>query len=251
MAIATLQRRVSVSVWLPCAAHAELARVASGEGVSSAVVARRAVARAVASMDGRVSMPAPTVEAVEELRTAGHEVNRLLPALGAATTGLQEAAIATRLGAAVERVAGASDGVRLPPPRASATPTLLEDRGDTAGGVGRDRWRLVRVTTDPDTAACWTQAAAAAGFRSTANWVRDALAATHGLAVARPPAAATIEARAVAGRVLGLLAQTTTALAIRPHLGGVLGGPVEAAEDALWTALHSLLTHGGQPTARR
>lgn len=251
MTIATTVQRVSVWVWLPAPAHAELARIAATEGVSSAVVARRAAARAVAAVDGRVSMPAPMVNAVEELRAAGYEVNRLLPALDGAVTGAQEAAIAARLGAAVERVAAASGGVRLRPSRGGATPVRLDGVDDTVGGVGRERWRLVRVITDPDTAACWTQAAAAAGFRSTANWVRDALAGTHGLAVPRPPAAVTIEARAVAGRVLGLLAQTTTALAIRPHLGGVLGGPIEAAEDALWTALHSLLTQGGQPTARR
>lgn len=251
MRTAAAIHKMSVWVWLPTEAHRQVAKIAAREGVSSAVVARRAAARAVSAADGRVNMPAPTVEEVQELRAAGYEVNRLLPTLDGAVTGAQEAAIAMRLGAAMKRVAAASDGVRLRPSRDGATPVRLDDGDDTVGGVGQERWRLVRVTTDPDTAACWTQAAAAAGFRSPANWVRDALAGTHGLAVARPPAAVTIEARAVAGRVLGLLAQTITALAIRPHLGGVLGGPIEAAEDALWTALQSLLTHGGQPTARR
>jgi hypothetical protein len=244
--IATLQR-VSVSVWLPTAAHAELAAIAAaGEGVSLPVLARRAAARAVAAGDGRVSMPAPTVEAVQELRAAGYELNRLLPALDGAVTRAQEAAVAARLGAAVERVAAASGGVRLSTSRDGAKPSSRNG----VGGTTRERWRLVRVTTDPNTATCWARAAEAAGFRSPANWVRDALAGAHGLAVARPPAAVTIEARAVAGRVLGLLAQTTTVLAVRPHLGPVLEARVEAAETALWTSLQSLVAQGGQPRAR-
>lgn len=247
MTTATTARKASVWVWVQAAAHAELVAVAATEGVSLAVVARRAAAHAVTTSDGRVSMPAPTREAVAELRAAGYEVNRFLPALGAAITGVQEAAIATRVGVAWERVAAASEGMRLQSPRASATP-VPRDRADVAAG---ERWRLVRVTTDPDTAQQWALAATAAGFRSPANWVRDALAGAHGLAVPRPPAAVTIDARAVTGRVLGLLAQTTTALAIRPHLGCVLDKPLEAAETALWTALQSLLDHGGQPTARR
>lgn len=211
------------------------------------MLARRAAARAVAAADGRVEMPAPSVEAVGELRAAGHELNRLLPALGAATTRAQEAAVATRLGTALERVANTANGMRLPASRDGAKPLGRNDVGE----VGRERWRLVRVTTDPDTATCWVEAAKAAGFRSPANWIRDALAGAHGLPVPRPPAEVTIEARAVAGRVLGLLAQTETAIAIRPHLGGVLGGRVEAAETALWTGLQSLVAHGGHPRARR
>jgi hypothetical protein len=244
--IATVQK-VSVSVWLLSAAHAELVVVAAGEGVSLPVLARRAAARAVTAADGRVEIPAPTVEAVAELRAAGYEVNRLLPALDAATTRVQEAAIAARLGVVLQRVAAASDGVRVHPSHIAAKSMGGSDIGETK----RERWRLVRVTTDPDTAKGWTQAAEAAGFRSPANWVRDALAGAHGLAVARPPTAVTIEARAVAGRVLGLLAQTDTALATRPHLGRVLDERVEAAETALWAGLQSLLTHGGQPRARR
>ena len=65
----------------------------------------------------------------------------------------------------------------------------------------RDGWRLVRVTVEPGSVEVWSAAARAAGFRSVANWVRDALAGLYGVAVARPPAPATIDARAVAGRV--------------------------------------------------
>ncbi|MCV7137494.1 hypothetical protein H7J06_31480 [Mycobacterium hodleri] len=246
MTIETLQK-VSVSVWLPTEAHHQLSAVAATEGVSLPVLARRAAARAVSAPDGRVGLSVPSVEAVQELRAAGYEVNRLLPALDGAATRAQEAVIATRLEAALTHIASASHGVRLPASRDAVKPV----GHDNVHGVGRERWRLVRVTTDPGTATCWALAATAAGFRSPANWVRDALAGAHGLTVPRPPAAVTIEARAVAGRVLGLLAQTTTALAIRPHLGDVLSGPAEAAEDALWTSLQSLLDHGGQPTARR
>lgn len=243
----TTVQRANVWVWLPTPAHGQLVAVAAGEGVSLPVLARRAAARAVTAADGRISLPAPTVEAVAELRAAGYEVNRLLPALDGSTTGAQEAAIAVRLEVALERVTAASGGVRLHPSRDAAKPLHRRD----VDGVGRERWRLVRVTTDPNTATCWARAAEAAGFRSPANWVRDALAGAHGLAVPRPPLAVTIEARAVAGRVLGLLTQTTTALAVRSHLGGVLDEPLEAAETALWTSLQSLLLHGGQPRARR
>lgn len=239
-------RRVSVSVWLPADAHNQLAGAASEEGVSLPVLARRAAACAVATIGGRIGIPTPSVEATEEIRAAGYELNRLLPALGAATTPVQERAVATRLGGALERVATASDGLCLHSPSKSAKPL---PRSGT--GALRQQWRLVRVTTDPDTARCWEQAARAAGFRSTANWVRDALAGVYALAVSRPPTLVTIDARVVAGRVLGLLAQTGTIIATRPHLGVVLGGRLEVAEAALWTGLHSLLTYGGHPTARR
>ena len=60
----------------------------------------------------------------------------------------------------------------------------------------------------------------------------------------------TIDARAVAGRVLGLVAQTEIAVSGWPA-GGVLDGRVEAAADALYAALHSLVAYGGDPKARR
>lgn len=243
----TTAQKTSVWLWLPTDAHHQLVSVGAGEGVSLPVLARRAAAQAVSAADGRVSMPAPTVEAVEKLRAAGYEMNRLLPALDGAATRAQEAAIAARLGVALERVAAASNGMRVLPSRDAAKPI----GGGDSGKVKGERWRLVRVTTDPDTATCWVTAAEAAGFRSPANWVRDALAGMHGLAMPRPPTMVTIEARAVAGRVLGLLAQTNTALTVRPHLGGVLDERVEAAETALWTGLQSLLAHGGHPKARR
>ena len=63
--------RVSVSVWLPAAAHAVLAAVAASEGVSLPVLARRAAALAVDGAGARVSLPAPPVDAVDELRAAG------------------------------------------------------------------------------------------------------------------------------------------------------------------------------------
>lgn len=237
--------KASVSVWLPTGAHAVLGAVAAGEGVSLPVLARRAAARAVASVNGRVGMVSPTAEAVGELRAAGHELNRLLPALVAVTTAVQEQAVAMRVERALKRIAAAAVGLRLSPSRDS--PKVAPPA--SVGGAGR-RWRLVRVTVDPDTARCWELAARAAGFRSTANWVRDALAGTHNLAVARPPLPVTVEARAVIGRVLGLLAQTDAAIAARPHLGPMLGGSTEHADAGLWAGLQSLLKHGGHPQAR-
>ena len=51
------------------------------------------------------------------------------------------------------------------------------------------------MTVEPATVQVWSAAAEAAGFRSVANWVRDALAGLYGVAVARPPAPVTIDAR--------------------------------------------------------
>ena len=106
------------------------------------------------------------------------------------------------------------------------------------------------MTVEPATVQVWSAAAQAAGFRSVANWVRDALAGLYGLAVARPPAPATIDARQVAGRVLGLVAQTETAVADWPPAGCSIGR-IEAAADALCAALESLIGYGGDPKARR
>lgn len=61
------------------------------------------------------------------------------------------------------------------------------------------------------------------------------------------------DARGAGGsrRVLGLFAQTGTIIATRPHLGVDLSARLDVAEAALWTGLHSLLTYGGHPMARR
>jgi hypothetical protein len=232
--------RVSVSVWLPAAAHTRLAAAAAAAGVSLPVLARRAAASAVDASTGRVGLPAPPAGAVEELRAAGYDLNRLLPAASAASTEAQRAAIGERIAAVLDRIRVAAGAVRLSPPTGAA------------GGRSGDRggWRLVRVTTDPHSVSVWSMAAKAAGFGSVANWVRDALAGVYGLDVARPPAPGTIEARAVAGRVLGLVAQTETTVADW-SAGGVLDGRIEAVADALYAALHSLIAYGGDPKARR
>ena len=235
--------RASVSVWLPAAAHAALVTAAAAEGVSVAVLARRAAAAAaVEAAGGRVGLPAPPAAAVEELRAAGYGLNRLLPAASAASSAAARAAIAEHIAAALDRIIAAATRVRIRAPAgaAGAIP-ICADRGG---------WRLVRVTADPSSVAVWSAAAAASGFGSVANWVRDALAGVHGLDVARPPAPATIEARAVAGRVLGLVAQTETAVAGWPA-GGVLDGRIEAVAAALYVALGSLVACGGDPKARR
>ena len=176
--------------------------------------------------------------AVEELRAAGHALNRLLPAMSTASTDAQRGAIAARIGAALDRITAAATGVRLTAPG-----------GAGSTGVGGDGWRLVRVTIEPATVEVWSAAARAAGFRSVANWVRDALAGLYGVAVARPPAPSTIDARQVAGRVAGLIAQTETAVADWPSRE--LDRRVEAAGEALYAALESLIGYGGDPKARR
>ena len=240
-------RIASISVWLPGAAHTQLARAAASEALSLPLLARRAAARGVQAADGRVEMPAPSFEAVERLRAAGYGLNRLLPALGAATTEPQEAAIVERLKIALNGVSDAAQKMHLqPPPGAPKISTL-----PAADSKVDDRWKLVRVTTDTGTAQRWRQAAQAAGFRSTANWVRDALAGSHGLPIARPPATSTIDARVVSGRVQGLLAQTEALAYRRPIHRANLRPHLEAADAAVWASLNSILAWGGHPKARR
>ncbi|ASW93253.1 hypothetical protein CKJ54_24695 (plasmid) [Mycobacterium marseillense] len=236
---------MSVSVWLPRVAHTQLVEAADAEGVSLAVLARRAAASAMATDDGRLGMPAPSGEAVDALRTAGYALNQILPAWTATATRAQDTALTARTAAVMDRITHAASGIRLLP---RASPTL------GAAGQPSDpgRWRLVRVTTDAHTAQWWAQAGTAAGFRSSANWVRDALAGAHGLAVARPPTPATIAARAVSGRVLGLLAQSEAVADERPAASGVdLRRRIDAAAVAIWAGLESLLAYGGDPKARR
>lgn len=245
--------RVSVSVWLSAAAHGVLAAVAAGEGVSLPVLARRAAAVAVETAGGRVSMPSPPVDAVDELRTAGHGLNRLLPAAAGELTAAQCGALAGRIVTVLERITAAAAEVRINAPAAGRRGAA--STGSAAGTAGGDRggWRLVRVTTDPDTAQRWAAAAQAAGFRSVANWVRDGLAGCYGLALARPPTLVTLDARQVCGRVLGLIAQTETATGDWPHSfsDGGLERRIEAAGGVVWAALESLIGYGGDPKARR
>lgn len=240
--------RVSVSVWLPAQQHASLAVVAASEGVSLPVLARRAAAIAVAAAGGRVAVASPSVEAVDELRAAGHGLNRLLPATSGVLTAAQCGALAGRMVVVLDRVTTAATEVRIMAPagrHSAASAGGAEDR--RAAGSG-DGWRLVRVTTDLDTHELWAVAAQVAGFRSVANWVRDGLAGCYGLGVARPPTAATVDARQVCGRVLGLIAQTEAL--DWPHDDG-LGRRVEAAGGAVWAVLESLIVYGGDPKARR
>jgi hypothetical protein len=230
--------RVSVSVWLPAAAHARLAAAAAAEGVSLPVLSRRAASAAVSSPGGRVSLPAAPAEVVEELRTAGYALNRLVPAAEAAASVAQRAAIGARIATALDRISVAAAGLRLNPCAGN-------------GPTDRDGWRLVRVTTEPGTAARWWQAARAAGFRSVGNWVRDGLAGMHGLDIARPPAPSTIDARAVAGRVAGLVARVEAVVVGWPVNVAGLEDRIEAAGAAVWEALESLIAYGGDPKARR
>ncbi|GLC05141.1 hypothetical protein SRL2020400_57320 [Mycobacterium kiyosense] len=180
---------------------------------------------------------------------AGYGLNRLLPAADAALTAAQCGALAGRLVAVLDRITAASAEVRISTPagRGSAASSGSAAGGRVAGD--RDGWRLVRVTTDPDTQRVWTAAAQVAGFRSVANWVRDGLAGCYGLEVTRPPTAATTDARQVCGRVLGLIAQTEAL--DWPYDDAGLEPRIEAAGGAVWAALESLIAYSGDPKARR
>lgn len=244
--------RVSVSVWLPVAAHAQLRAQSQGAGLP--VLARQAAASGVAAPDGRVAMLTAEGATVDALRAAGYRLNGLIAALNEALAAqasvVQYRALAARIAPLLGEVAQVGIAVRLPPPRYPHDRPLAGygGRSDDGGGPG---WKLVRVTTDPDTAARWTQAAAVAGFRSVANWLRDCLAGVHQLAISRPPMLATIEARAVAGRVSGLVAQVQLAADDIAVIDRVCGPPAETAGAVLVDVLESLVMYGGDIKARR
>ena len=94
-----------------------------------AVLARRAAAAAVEAPGGRVGMPAPAAEAVEELRAAGHALNRLLPAMSTASTDAQRGAIAARIAAALDRITVAAAGVRLTAPGGAGSTGVVVGMG--------------------------------------------------------------------------------------------------------------------------
>ncbi|SIN56244.1 hypothetical protein [Mycobacteroides abscessus] len=244
--------RVSVSVWLASAAHDELRDQA--RGASLPVLARQAAAVGVAAAAGRVGMPGPAAASVTELRAVGYRLNGLVAALNEAlamsATVAQYRALAARIAPMLGQVAEVAADVQLHPPVHRRQGPMSEPGhdADCDDGLG---WKLVRVTTDPATAARWTQAAAVAGFRSVANWLRDALAGVYQLPIARPPMLATIEARSVIGRVSGLVAQVQLAADEIAVVDRVCGSAAERAGEVLSAALESLVRYGGDIKARR
>jgi hypothetical protein len=234
--------RRSVSVWLPAPVHAALRAISEMEGASLPALARRAAAAAMKTAAGRVRMDAPTVEAVVGLGTAGDGLHQLLPTANAAANTAAQTRIGHQITAGCNRIAAAAGDIRLNPP--------THDTVNNHHHEPAPEWKLVRVTTDAMTVQMWKAAAGEAGFKSVANWVRDALAGAHGLDLPRPPAPATIEARVVTGRILGFIAQAETMVSDWPACG-VLDEPITQAADALYTALHCLVAHGGDPRARR
>lgn len=240
-----LPSRVSVSVWLPVSAHEQLRERA--QGASLPVLARSSAAVGVAAPGGRVAMTAPDGAVVERLRAAGYRLNGLVAALNEGLAGTatiaQYRALAARIVPLLEEVADIADAVQLRPPLHRSL--VGSDNGDGWG------WKMVRVTTDPDTQARWQRVTQVSGFRSVANWVRDAIAGVHGLAIPRPPALATMEARSVVGRVTGLVAQVQLAADQVAVVDRVCGGRAESAGTFLAVALDSLVSYGGDVKARR
>lgn len=252
-ALASSQLRVSVSVWLPVAAHSQL-RQQTAAGASLPVLARAAGAAAVAAPGGRVGLAVPDAAAVEGLRAVGYRLNGLVAALNEGLGGVaggagrrasvaQHRAVAARVAPVLGEVIEAVGGVRLWPPRNRQEIGVQMMSGEP--------WKLVRVTTDPGTVARWESAAHVAGFRSVANWLRDGLAGVHQLPIARPPALVTIEARSVVGRVAGLVAQVQLAADEIAVIDRVCGSAAERAGVVLAAALDSLVAYGGDVKARR
>lgn len=244
--------RVSVSVWLPLSAHEQLRMRA--QGVSLPVLARQAAAVGVAALGGRVAMPGPAEASVAELRAVGYRLNGLVAALNEALTSgasvAQYRGLAARIAPLLGQVAEVAADVQLHPPVHRRHGPMSEPGHDADSDDGPG-WKLVRVTTDPATAARWQQVAQVSGFRSVANWVRDCLSGVYGLAIPRPPALATMEARSVVGRVSGLVAQVQLAADQIAVVDRVCSGPAESAGTVLAAALDSLVSYGGDVKARR
>lgn len=244
--------RVSVSVWLPAAAHTQLRGHTAAATVSASlpVLARRAAAAAVSAPGGRVGIAAPDDVAVEALRDSGYRLNGLVAALNeqlsaprGSGTGAQYRALAVRIAPAVDEVARAAVEVRLAPGGHRHTGPEMASDGQ--------QWKLVRVTTDPGTLTRWEQTAAVAGFRSVANWIRDSMAGVYPLPIARPPALATIQARTLVGRIGGLIAQVQLAADQIAVIDRLCSGVAETASTVLAEVLESLVTYGGDIKARR
>ncbi|MFV8279840.1 hypothetical protein ACNQPY_26280 [Mycobacteroides abscessus] len=242
--------RVSVSVWFPFPAHEQLR--ARAQGASLPVLARQAAVLGVAAPGGRVAMPGPAEDSVEQLRAAGYRLNGLVAALNEALVSgasvAQYRGLAARISPLLVQVAEVAADVQLHPPVHRRPWLLPASDDDDDDGPG---WKLVRVTTDPATAARWTQAAAVAGFRSVANWLRDGLAGVHQLPIARAPMLATIEARTLVGRIGGLIAQVQLGADQIAVIDRLCSGPAETASTVLSQVLESLVMYGGDIKARR
>lgn len=252
MEATTTCSRVSVSVWLPLAAHTQLRGHATDAtaSVSLPVVARQAAAAAVAAPGGRVRLAAADAAAVARLRDTGYRLNGLVAALNEqlsaprrSGTGAQYRALAVRIVAAADEVAKAAVQVRLRPDVHLYTGSEMTSSGQ--------QWKLVRVTTDPGTLARWEQTATVAGFGSVANWIRDAMAGVYQLPIPRPPALTTIQARTLVGRIGGLVAQVQLAADQIAVIDRLCSGPAETASTVLAEVLESLVMYGGDIKARR
>lgn len=244
----------AVWVWLPEPAHAVVRGRAEAAGVSMPVLVRQAAEAAVGSPGGRIKMPAPPVEAVERLRAAGYRLNGLVAALNEMLAGVstlaQYRALAAQLRPMLNEVSGAAAEVRVD---ASVQRTQAgdQDSDDTVPAGSEGRWKKIMVTTDSTTLSRWESAAEAAGFRSMPNWIRDAMAGTYQLAIPRPPALVTIQARTVVGRVSGLVAQVQLAADQIAVVDRICSGPAETAGTELAACLESLVVYGGDVKARR
>ncbi|MBN7314882.1 hypothetical protein [Mycobacteroides abscessus] len=244
----------AVWVWLPAASHAVIRLLAGQRAASLPMLARQAAAAAVAAPGGRVGIGAPDDVAVEALRTMGYllngavaALNEMLAAPGSGATVAQYRAIAARLAPLLGEVADAAGALVLDVP--SGVRARARDDGASADPQGR--WRKIMVTTDALTLTRWKAAADAAGFTSVPNWIRDAMAGSYQLAIPRPPALATIQARTLAGRIGGLVAQVQLAADQIAVIDRICSGPAETASTVLSQVLESLLMYGGDIKARR
>jgi hypothetical protein len=210
--------RTTALLWAPAAAHWR----GSEGGTSGAVLAALLAALQVPGY--RREIPAPTRAEVEALARAGTALN---------------AAVRQRYvrGAAAGAVAVAAADVTAAARRLGADqPPGVEFPARCAGKCDR----LVHLRMDPRLHAAMRDAARANGM-SFGSWVRDGVAASLDEHQARRPAAETRDARAIAGRVAGLLVQAATVAVDTAEADAVA-----SAEDALAEAAARLSRWGSR-----
>ncbi|WP_260973503.1 hypothetical protein [Mycolicibacterium llatzerense] len=213
-----LTGRTTALLWGPAAAHWR-----GTEGGTAGAVLAAALA-ALESPGYRWPIPAPEAAEVGELVRAGSALN------DAVRQRYVRGANAGAVAAASAAVTSAARALGAAQPQGAATVALCVGKRD----------RLVHLRLDPRLHAAMRAAAAANGMGFGA-WVRDAVAAAVHEHQPRRPAEETRTARAVCGRIAGLLVQAADVAASGSEVAAI-----GAAEDAVAAASARLSRWGSR-----
>jgi hypothetical protein len=213
-----LTGRTTALVWGPVATHWR-----SGEGGTAGAVLA-AVLRALDAPDFRGPIPTPSRVEVDALARSGTVLNEAVRQRYVRGEG------AGPIEVAAARVAAAAQRLGDGQPVGVESPVLCVGKRD----------RLVFLRLDPRLHAAVRDAAKVNGM-SLGAWVRDSVAAVVNEHQARRPTDETRDARAVAGRIAGLLVQAGDVAADRAEADAVA-----AADEALADAAARLSRWGSR-----